>query len=142
MKFTNSEIDNLAKVLKENELTSIKYEQGDCKITLSTEGAASYEQNVTSASPESVSSQPKVEDSNLSEIKCPLIGHFYVAPAPGKEPFIKVGDKIKAGDVIGIIQAMKVSNEIKSEISGEVVEIVALDSQFVDYDTTLVLVKE
>lgn len=140
MKFSNSEIENLAQVLKKNELGSIAYEQDGCKIILSSSGVSS---SVSAPSP-TVESEPvsAVEDSfTTEEIKCPLIGHFYLTPTPDSEPYIKVGSVIESGDVVGILQAMKVSNEIKSEISGEIVEVCVENGQFVDFDHPLFKVR-
>lgn len=139
MKFSNSEIENLAKLLKENELGAISYEQEGCKITLSNPGSS-----VTSSVNTHVAcdGDKSVEDSfKTEEIKCPLIGHFYLTPTPDSEPYVKVGDKIECGQVVGILQAMKVSNEIKSEISGEIEEIYAENGQFVDFDSPLFKVR-
>ncbi len=141
MKFSNTEIESLAKVLKENELGSIAYEQDGCKIILSNG------QEVESVGTTHVSNKAKVETTDVEEtsnceiIKCPLIGHFYLTATPDSEPFVKVGSEIKSGDVVGILQAMKVSNEIKSEINGEIVEIYVESGQFVDYDAPLFKVR-
>ena len=73
-------------------------------------------------------------------IKAPLVGTFYSSPKPGEPPFVSVGDKIKEGQVICIIEAMKIFNEIESEVSGTVLEIVAKDSSPVEYDQSLIIV--
>ncbi len=138
MKFSTSEIKELADALHTNKLTQVSYSQGDCSITLKASNGNEVEQ--TNNTLEKV--EPVVLTSSQIEIiKCPLIGHFYLTATPDSEPFIKVGDEIKAGDVIGILQAMKVSNEIKSEISGIVENITVESGQFVDYDYALVEVR-
>ncbi len=140
MKFSNSEIENLAKVLKENKLGSIAYEQEGCKITLSTSGNTEVTSNLVSQI--ASDSQPEQLDSFETEvIKCPLVGHFYLTQTPDSDPYVTVGSTVSAGDVVGILQAMKVSNEIKSEISGEIVEICAENGQFVDFDSPLFKVR-
>ncbi len=139
MKFSNTEIEELAKALKQNQLGSIAYEQEGCKIILSS-GTAIPTETVTNTEPSS--NEQVVEDSFTTEIiKCPLIGHFYLTPTPDSEPFVTVGSKIAASDVVGILQAMKVSNEIKSEISGEIVEVFVENGQFVDFDSPLFKVR-
>jgi len=78
---------------------------------------------------------------NIVEIKAPMIGTFYRRPSPDKELFINVGDQIEEGQVICIIEAMKLFNEIESEVSGKVVKILVEDSSPVEYDQPLVLVE-
>lgn len=140
MKFSNAEIENLAKVLKDNGLGSIAYEQDGCKITLSS--GAEFTSTKPAAIVNNVESPVASEDSFETEIiKCPLIGHFYLTATPDSDPFVEVGSKITCGDIVGILQAMKVSNEIKTEISGEIVEICVENGQFVDFDSPLFKVR-
>ena len=80
------------------------------------------------------------KDSNYVEIKSPMIGTFYRKPSPDKEEFVKVGDTIGKGDVVCVIEAMKLFNEIESEISGKIVKVLVDDSTPVEYDQTLFLV--
>ena len=80
------------------------------------------------------------ENSNLLEVRSPIVGTFYRAPAPGKDPYIKVGDVIDSGQVVCIVEAMKLFNEIESEISGKIVKVVAEDASPVEYDQVLFLV--
>ena len=79
------------------------------------------------------------EDSNLVTVKSPMIGTFYRSPAPDKDPFISVGDNVKKGDVLCIIEAMKLFNEIESEHEGKVVKVLVEDSSPVEYDQPLFL---
>lgn len=72
-----------------------------------------------------------------AEIKSPMVGTFYQAPAPGEAPFVQVGDRINAGQVVCIIEAMKLMNEIEAEVSGRLVEILVKNGEPVDYDKTL-----
>lgn len=80
-------------------------------------------------------------DSNLITIKSPMIGTFYRSSSPDKDPFIKVGDNIDNGSVICIIEAMKLFNEIESEVSGKVVKVLVENSTPVEYDQPLFLVE-
>ncbi len=80
------------------------------------------------------------ENANYITIKSPMIGTFYRRPSPDKELFVNVGDTIKPGDVVCIIEAMKLFNEIESEVSGKVVKILVDDSSPVEYDQPLFLV--
>lgn len=80
-------------------------------------------------------------DSKLFEIKSPIVGTFYRAPGPDDPPFVEVGDRIKAGQGICIVEAMKVMNEIEADVAGEVVEILVENSQPVEFDQVLMRVR-
>jgi len=84
--------------------------------------------------------EEKLENKKYHEIRSPIVGTFYRAPAPGAEPYVKEGDKIKKGQVLCIVEAMKVMNEIESDISGTVVEILAENGQPVEYNQPLFLI--
>lgn len=147
MKISNKDIEYLTEVLNNNKLTKVEYSEGDCKIKLSKEVShISYESETSSLvkgeAETSNTTALNTLDENIQEIKCPLIGHFYLTKTPLDPPYVKVGDKISEGDVIGILQAMKVSNEIKATVSGEIVEILVESGQFVDYDCALIKVRE
>ncbi len=89
------------------------------------------------------SDKPKSEDpapDNLITIKSPMIGTFYRSPSPGKPSFIEVGDEIIPGKVVCIIEAMKLFNEIESEVKGRIVKVLAEDASPVEYDQPLFLV--
>lgn len=77
---------------------------------------------------------------NLVEIKSPIVGTFYRSSSPDKPPFLKVGDRVEVGDVVCIVEAMKLFNEIESEVSGEVVKVFAEDASPVEYDQPLFLI--
>ena len=84
----------------------------------------------------------KTEDtSKYIEIKSPMIGTFYRRPSPDKDIFVNIGDEIKPGSVLCVIEAMKLFNEIESEISGRIVKVLVDDSTPVEYDTPLFLVE-
>ncbi len=78
-----------------------------------------------------------VKDSKLVEIYSPMVGTFYRAPAPGESPFVEVGDRIRRGDTVCIIEAMKLMNEIEAEISGQVMEILVENGSPVEYGQPL-----
>lgn len=77
----------------------------------------------------------------LIEVKSPIVGTFYRAPSPDKPPYVKVGDQIEVGSVICIVEAMKLFNEIESEVSGKIVKVVVDDASPVEYDQVLFLVE-
>ncbi|MEM0997546.1 MAG: acetyl-CoA carboxylase biotin carboxyl carrier protein [Bacteroidota bacterium] len=83
------------------------------------------------------------EDSNknLFEFKAPFIGTFYRAPSPDKPPFVKAGDQVSPGDLLGIIEAMKLFNEIESDVSGTVVKVLVENAQPVEYEQPLFLIE-
>ena len=81
-----------------------------------------------------------MEDSNHITIKSPIIGTFYRKPSPDKDAFVEVGQNIKKGDVLCVIEAMKLFNDIESEVSGKIVKILVDDSSPVEFDQPLFLV--
>lgn len=85
--------------------------------------------------------QDEKDNSNYITIKSPMIGTFYRKPSPDKDVFVNVGDSIQKGDVVCIIEAMKLFNEIESEISGKIVKVLVDDSTPVEYDQPLFLVE-
>jgi len=83
---------------------------------------------------------PADDDSNYITVKSPMIGTFYRSASPEADPFVKVGDEVKPGDVVCIIEAMKLFNEIESEVSGKIVKVLVDDQTPVEYDQPLFLV--
>lgn len=97
---------------------------------------------VPSAAPAPTVEAQKVEDtSKYIEIKSPMIGTFYRRPSPDKDVFANIGDEIKPGNVLCVIEAMKLFNEIESEVSGRIVKVLVDDATPVEYDTPLFLVE-
>jgi acetyl-CoA carboxylase biotin carboxyl carrier protein len=96
-----------------------------------------------SAAPAASAEKPKAEAaaSNLITIKSPMIGTFYRSSAPGKPVFVNVGDDVESGKVVCIIEAMKLFNEIESEVKGKIVKILVEDASPVEYDQPLFLVE-
>ena len=96
---------------------------------------------VQEAAPAPPAATEKEEDnSNLITVKAQMIGTFYRSPGPDKDPFVEVGSTIKAGDKICIIEAMKLFNEIESEVSGKIVKVLAEDQSPIEFDQPLFLV--
>lgn len=87
---------------------------------------------VAPAAPEPATPEPKG-----TEVTAPMVGVFYAAPAPGDEPFVRVGSKVKAGETLCIIEAMKVLNEVTAEADGEVLEICVADGDLVEFGSCL-----
>lgn len=94
------------------------------------------------AAVETVREEPAGEDTaNLHKITSPMVGTFYQAPAPGQDPYVKVGSKVTEDSIVCIVEAMKLFNEIEAEVNGEIVEILVKDGQLVEYGQPLFLVK-
>lgn len=153
------EIQNLIKFVAKSGASEVKLEMDDVKITIKTGGdehkEMTYVQQIpmqaqmpqqqqlpqTPAAPqEPTAPAAKNEESNYITVKSPIIGTLYRRPAPDKPVFVEVGDTIKEGDVLCVIEAMKLFNEIESEVSGKIVKILADDSSPVEFDQPLFLV--
>jgi acetyl-CoA carboxylase biotin carboxyl carrier protein len=151
------EIQNLIKFVAKSGTSEVKLETDDFKITIKTGPtgnttvqqlvAAPIVQGPTASAPLEVAqtrpvsaAAPVVEDSKYITIKSPIIGTFYRRPSPDKPLFVEVGHSISEGDVLCMIEAMKLFNEIESEITGTIVKILVDDSSPVEFDQPLFLV--
>lgn len=92
-------------------------------------------------SPPEKAKEGEVEERNLVEVKSPMVGTFYGAPAPGADPFVKEGDEIEKGQVICVIEAMKLMNEIKSELNGRIKKMLVENGQAVEFNQPLFVVE-
>ena len=119
-----------------NEEFSIRIAKKKAKIATVDASVAGVPVQSAAIMPEQNEEQPE-ELLYGDEIKAPLVGTFYVAPSEGAEPFVSVGDKVKKGQVIGIVEAMKLMNEITAELDGEIVEVCAASGDVVEYGQTL-----
>lgn len=158
------DIQNLIKFVAKSGASEVKLEMEDVKITIKT-GSDEKETIVQhmqmpaqmpqqmAAAPASAPAQPVAQaaaaapadsnngdDSKYITVKSPIIGTFYRKPSPDKDLFCEVGDSIKEGDVLCIIEAMKLFNEIESEVSGKIVKVLVDDSSPVEFDQPLFLV--
>ena len=141
MKIDKKLIKELVENLKEFELTELEYQDGQTKIKVS-KTSRGIEQLKTSAivSP----NKSVLKSSNESEgirVKSPIIGTAYLAPEPGAKKFVEVGDKIKKGQTVMIVEAMKTMNHVPSTADGEVKKILIEDGQPVEFGQTLILLK-
>lgn len=147
-----AQIKKLIQLLNDNNLGELKIQEGDFKISIrhrdfaKTSGVASVVSApaIAATSIPTASSETKKEEAvfgNFSTIKAPMIGTFYRSAGEGKEAFVKVGDKVKKGDVLCIIEAMKLFNEIQSEVSGKIVKVMVDNAQAVEYDQPLFLIE-
>lgn len=152
------EIEDLIKFVAKAGVTEVSLELKDIKITIKNAGQQKTETHfvghapapvvhhmtaapaLTAAAPAKEAAIP-VEDSNFITIKSPMIGTFYRTPSPDKPNFISVGDDIQPGKVLCIIEAMKLFNEIESELKGKIVKVLVENATPVEYDTPLFLVE-
>lgn len=152
MKFETDYIEKLAKVLADTGLTEISLEDGEQAITLRKDVVVAPVAPVVSApvqaAPATQAQAPSAPAQAASEpakkgtpITSPMVGTFYKSPSPDADAFVSVGQSIKTGDVVCIVEAMKMMNEIKSEISGKVVEICVEDGQPVEFGQVLMYVE-
>lgn len=151
------EIQNLIKFVAKSGASEVKLEMEDVKITIRTgesyKGETTYIQQVPamSAAPAAPAAPAPAaapapeapeatEDSKYITVKSPIIGTFYRKPSPDKPMFVEVGSTINTGDVLCVIEAMKLFNEIESEVSGKIVKILVDDASPVEFDQPLFLV--
>ncbi|MFH1868316.1 MAG: acetyl-CoA carboxylase biotin carboxyl carrier protein [Candidatus Omnitrophota bacterium] len=147
------EIKEIISLMNEHNLSEIEIEKGDQKIKLKKVSPLAQEVLVeraplvsagaqtTRIEPESQASKPTQETRKLIEIKAPIVGTFYRSPSPDAEGFVEVGQEIEVGQVVCIIEAMKLMNEIKSEVKGRVIDILAENSDPVEYGQILFLIE-
>jgi acetyl-CoA carboxylase biotin carboxyl carrier protein len=141
MKIDKKLIKELVENLKEFELTELDYQDGQTRIKVS-KASKGVEQIKTSSIVSPNKSVLKSSDENEgTRIKSPIIGTAYLAPEPGAKTFIKVGDKIKKGQTVMIVEAMKTMNHVPSTSDGEVKKILVEDGQPVEFGQTLLILK-
>lgn len=149
MKFDIDYVEKLAKVLADNSLTEISLEDGEQAITLRKE-VVGVAPAVAVAAPQPASSAPTPASVQAASqepahkgkaLTSPMVGTFYSAPSPDAEAFVKVGQTVKEGDVVCIVEAMKLMNEIESDFSGKVTEICVQDGQPVEFGQVLMYVE-
>ena len=145
-----AKVKELIEIMKENDLVEIEIADGDSKILLKRPqpqmqavGQIPMQQAVIPAVVGAGSGACEVPavDSNLKEITSPMVGTFYGSPSPDSDPFVKVGSRVDEGTVVCIIEAMKVMNEIKAEISGTIAEIICQPGQAIEFDEVLFKVR-
>jgi len=141
MKIEKKLIKELVDHLKEFNLTELEYQDGPTKIKVS-KASKNIEQSKTSAvvSPNKTVLNTS-DDSGGIRVKSPIIGTAYLAPEPGAKKFVNIGDKVKKGQTVMIVEAMKTMNHVPSTSDGEVSKILVEDGQAVEFGQTLVILK-
>ena len=149
---TNEQLKIFADMFKDLGLTQLKVNDKDFELILKKEvkvvtasvenvPVVSSNQVVTATNEKTIDAVSETEttetDSSLNDVKAPLVGVFYAAPSPEEEAYVKVGDRVNKGDVLCVIEAMKMFNEIKAETSGTIAEICVDNGNVVEYGQTL-----
>jgi acetyl-CoA carboxylase biotin carboxyl carrier protein len=159
---TFKEIKELIKLVSESSLSEFKITTEKADISIRTEA---YSKGKMMVAPQAMMSMPQVSapapsspspaaaapavaakaeepeaSANLLEIKSPIVGTFYRSASPDKPPYKKVGDKVSVGEVVCIVEAMKLFNEIESEVSGTIVQVMIEDASPIEYDQVLFLI--
>ncbi|NNC36908.1 MAG: acetyl-CoA carboxylase biotin carboxyl carrier protein [Acidimicrobiales bacterium] len=144
-------IRELAKILNDTDLSEIEMEKGDLRLRVArgtgpvtvahaapapTPAAAS----TPAAQPSEAAPAPAAPADNPNAVKSPMVGTAYVRPSPDKDPFVNVGDKVKEGDTVLLVEAMKTFNPIKAPRSGTVTEILVQDAQPVEFGEALIII--
>jgi acetyl-CoA carboxylase biotin carboxyl carrier protein len=159
------ELKELIDFLIEKDISEFELERGDVKVRIKRGGdspapviahampiaSVPMPVSVTSPAPAAASSSPPpaaasatppaAAEEELHQVKSPIVGTFYESPAPGAPPFVKPGDQVAAGQVLCIIEAMKLMNEIESDVSGEIVRALVNNGQAVEYGQPLFAVR-
>jgi len=154
------EIKELIELLVEKDIAEFEMERGDVKLhikrgaeratqvvqvapavpvvaAVAPVAVASAAASPTSAAPPATAVAATVQEEDLSIVKSPIVGTYYESPSPGSPPFVKVGDVVKEGQVLCIIEAMKLMNEIEADVSGEVVKMFISNGSPVEYGMPL-----
>ena len=141
MKIDKKLIKELVNNLKEFELTELEYQEGQTKIKVSKASKGIEQVKTSSLVSPNKSVLKSSDDMEGIRIKSPIIGTAYLAPEPGAKKFVQVGDKIKKGQTVMIVEAMKTMNHVPSTTDGVVKKILVEDGQPVEFGQTLVLLK-
>ena len=154
------EIQALIKFVSKSGAQEVSLETEDFKINIKTASGAAEQPTIIQAvapqaampvaaapatpaapvAPEVAAAAEDDDNGNYIEVKSPMIGTLYRSPSPDQDPFVKVGSEIKPGDVLCIVEAMKLFNEIESEVSGKIVKVLVDDQSPIEYDQPLFLV--
>ena len=149
MRLETEFIEKLAQIIADNGLSEISLEDGEQAITVRKDVMVASSPVVAPVALHSASAPAAAQASAAGEvdekkgkpITSPMVGTFYKAPSPDADPFVSVGSVVKQGDVVCIVEAMKMMNEIEAEVSGKIVEICVEDGQPVEFGQVLMYVE-
>jgi acetyl-CoA carboxylase biotin carboxyl carrier protein len=142
-------IKKLIEMLQESDLNEIEVKEGEESVRINRKkevniNPAASQVSISAPAPQQSVSPPAIEEEpthELAKITSPMVGTFYRSPAPGKPAFVEIGQKVKAGDVVCIVEAMKMMNQVKSDVDGVVREIYIEDGQPVEFDQPLISIE-
>ena len=146
-------VKKLMELLEESGMSEIEIKEGEESVKISRHGNSpapaqhpiqSFVQQqapVSSASSSQTSSPNEQPQETVQSVTSPMVGTFYSAPSPTAKPFVSIGQKINQGDTVGIIEAMKIMNQIESDQSGTVVEILVKDGEAVEFGQSLIVIE-
>ncbi|MFH1512973.1 MAG: acetyl-CoA carboxylase biotin carboxyl carrier protein [Bacillota bacterium] len=134
------EVKALAELMAQSDLSVLSYTEGELSIRM--ERAAclplkKFETAVPANNPKEEMVEQQNDFNNMHELKAPMVGVFYAAPAPDAEPYVKVGDHVEKGQVVCILEAMKLMNDITAPVSGRIVDICAQNGVVMEYGQTI-----
>jgi acetyl-CoA carboxylase biotin carboxyl carrier protein len=137
-------IKKLIEMLQDSDLTEIEVKEGEESVRIVRGNAQPLEVKSSFITADSLNDQSEsnevLENASGSSIKSPIVGTFYRKPGPDQPPFVEIGSQVNAGDVVCIVEAMKMMNEIKSEFTGKVSAINIEDGQPVEFDQSLIVI--
>jgi acetyl-CoA carboxylase biotin carboxyl carrier protein len=152
------EIKEMISIMKENDITEFEMEKDGFKVKLKKGGSVTIspesmmvksqpiqvmtEASVVKATQAAADSAKAEEDATIEIVRSPMVGTFYKSPSPEAESFVQIGQTINEGDTLCIIEAMKLMNEIKSEVKGKVLEVLVTNGQAVEFDQPLFKIKK
>ena len=141
MKIDKKLIKELVDYLREFELSELEYQEGQIKIKVSKASKGIEQVKTSSVVSPNKSVLKSSDESDGIRVKSPIIGTAYLAPEPGAKKFVEIGDKVKKGQTVMIVEAMKTMNHVPSTADGEVKKILIEDGQPVEFGQTLVILK-
>ena len=138
-------IKKLIHMLEQSDLNEIEVSQGEESVRISKGNSNDISTSISNTDQsQAATNQDPIESKTEiigNIIKSPIVGTFYRKPSPEKPPFVNVGDTVSEGDVVCIVEAMKMMNEIKSEYSGKIISILPSDGQPIEFDQTLIIIE-
>jgi oxaloacetate decarboxylase alpha subunit len=139
-------VKKIIKIAEEADISGLAVEQAGFRVEVKREkhviAAVPQQTIVHQSAPEAAPSKPKQEEEGVVAITAPMVGTFYRSPSPDSSPYVEVGDRVEPGKTVCIIEAMKLFNEIESEIRGEVVKALVENGQPVEYGQKLFLIRK
>jgi acetyl-CoA carboxylase biotin carboxyl carrier protein len=144
-----SELKGIISLMQKSDLSDLEIETQDLKLRLGRPGSGAIVNQTIAPPVNQISQAPQINEKPVKEtveddesnFKSPMVGTFYRKPSPDDAAFVQIGDQVNKGDVLCIIEAMKVMNEIQSDVSGEIVDIRAQDGDSVEYGQPLFKIK-